>query len=118
MTRSFSLSIDPGRRWSVASNNFELNGFGGQPPGTGFNCTGHRHSSIETPLIKNGVGGLDSDKTSPVSSTGQYLAPDSYLARANGQTTTYLTVTDAVNRSPKRVKVTVPGRDLCPQTGV
>ena len=141
ITRSFSLSVDPGRRWSVASNNYELNGYGGGGGGggggtpggrgvPGFNCAVHRHSSIETPLIKNGSGGggLSREKTSPVSTTGQYLAPDTYLPfRTNGQTTTYSSVAEKPQpqqqqqqqqRRSKSFKVTVPGRDLCPQTGV
>ena len=139
MTRSFSLSMDPNvRRGSVASNNYELNGYstcsgagGGDGGGGGgrLGCIAQRHSSIETPLLRNGsgggFGGLNKEETDLTGSRGRLLTPDAGLPASarNGHSTLRGWEGESGGGygggCTRQITVVAPGHStLCPQTGV
>ncbi|XP_076468964.1 FMRFamide receptor-like [Babylonia areolata] len=118
LVRSNSMSVDPGRRWSVASNVYELNGCGGylRTGKKGLNGKVFRQNSIETPLIRHtGVGG-SGDRSFPMCA-GRCLASDPSLT--SSQQRSYSALNDEHRPQFKQVKVTVKvSYQDAPQTGV
>ncbi|KAL8592651.1 hypothetical protein ACOMHN_026581 [Nucella lapillus] len=115
LTRTFSLSMDPGRRASTNSNNYELNGFNaysvnGGSGGRGFSCTAaQHHGSMDTPLMDQSVFHRDMNNPPDL-----LLVPDS--CKTNGHPA--CSYTDKVTACTQRVQVMVAGHDTCPQTGL
>nr|KAG5711444.1 hypothetical protein BaRGS_025871 [Batillaria attramentaria] len=120
MTRTMSLSMDPGRRCSTASNNYEMNGLG-HKAGTPIYNSGH---SLDMPLItSNGRRTSEFERTGSMRGQGQYLTPNvcsagERLAKSNGHCSySAITPRPPANSNNRQVMVTLSG-NLGTRTGV
>ncbi|XP_076448568.1 FMRFamide receptor-like [Babylonia areolata] len=103
LTRTFSLSVDPGRRGSNNSSNLELNGLSAALGSGGYGGHGGRGTAhtMDTPLM----GGRDLNPPS-------LLHPNTSLSKANGHAAYF---TQDVTARAQRVHVTVTRQGVCPK---